>query len=122
MVCQMPYLENDARYALKSIRMTSSNLQLDGKVVIVTRAARGIGEAIARAFALANSSVVIADRMRRPDGRQRAEALAKEITEAGGQALVMQVDVSDRTQIERMVQNTLERFGRLTFSSITQRS
>lgn len=93
--------------------MTSTDLQLNGKVVIVTGAARGIGEAIARAFGSAKCSVVIADRMRRQDGRQRTEALAKEITESGGQALVMQVDVSDRSQVQRMVQNTIEKFGRV---------
>lgn len=91
--------------------MNSFDLQLNGKVVIVTGAARGIGEAIARAFGSAKCKVVVADRMRRPDGHQRAESLAKEITESGGQALVMQVDVSDRVQVERMLQNTLENFG-----------
>lgn len=93
--------------------MSTSDLKLNDKVVIVTGAARGIGEAIARAFGFAKCRVVIADRMRRPDGRQRAEALAKEIIEAGGQALVMQVDVSNRTQVESMVQSTLEKFGRV---------
>jgi NAD(P)-dependent dehydrogenase (short-subunit alcohol dehydrogenase family) len=90
-----------------------SDLQLSGKVVVVTGAARGIGEATARAFGQAHCRVVIADRMRRPDGRKRAEALSREITEAGGQALVMQVDISDHAQVERMLQTTIEKFGRL---------
>lgn len=92
--------------------MNSMNdLQLSGKVVIVTGAARGIGEAIARAFGSAKCKVVLADRMRRSDGRQRAETLAEEITGFGGQAMVMQVDVSDRVQVESMTQKTLEKFG-----------
>jgi len=95
--------------------MTSNlaNLQLNGKVVVVTGAARGIGEAIARAFGSVQCSVVIADRMRRADGRQRAESLAREIEEMGGHAFALQIDVSDRTQIENMIQKTLEKFGRI---------
>lgn len=89
------------------------NLQLDGKIVVVTGAARGIGEAIARAFGLAHCNVVIADRMKRPDGRKRCETLAAEITKAGSQALVMQVDVSERGQVEAMFARTIERFGRI---------
>jgi len=91
----------------------SPDLQLAGKVVVVTGAARGIGEAIARAFGLAKCSVLIADRMKRPDGRSRAEALAKDIDKAGGHALVMQVDVSDPTQAEKMIKAAVERFGRV---------
>ncbi len=95
----------------------SSNSQfglgLEGKVVIVTGAARGIGEAIARAFGHSGCNVVIADRMRRPDGRKRCEALADEITKAGGHAIVLQLDVSDRTQVEKMLETTLQKFGRV---------
>jgi NAD(P)-dependent dehydrogenase (short-subunit alcohol dehydrogenase family) len=89
------------------------DLQLVGKVVVVTGAARGIGEAIARAFGLSKCSVLIADRMKRPDGRSRAEALAKQIEIAGGHALVMQVDISDAAQAEMMFKAAVERFGRL---------
>jgi 3-oxoacyl-[acyl-carrier protein] reductase len=89
------------------------NLQLAGKVVVVTGAARGIGEAIARAFGLSKCSVLIADRMKRPDGRSRAEALAKQIESAGGQALVVQVDISDPTQADKMFKTAVVRFGRV---------
>jgi NAD(P)-dependent dehydrogenase (short-subunit alcohol dehydrogenase family) len=91
----------------------TSSLQLSGKVVIVTGAARGIGEATAQAFGNQKCKVIIADRMKRPDGRTRAEALSRRITDAGGQALVMQVDVSDTAQVEKMFQTTLEKFGRV---------
>jgi NAD(P)-dependent dehydrogenase (short-subunit alcohol dehydrogenase family) len=91
----------------------SLSLSLEGKVVIVTGAARGIGEGIARAFGHSECNVVIADRMRRSDGRKRCDALADDINRAGGQAFVMQVDISDRGQVERMLEATVEKFGRI---------
>ena len=91
----------------------SPDLQLSGKVVVVTGAARGIGEAIARAFGFAKCSVLVADRMKRPDGRSRAETLAKQIEKAGGHALVMQVDIGDPEQVEKMFKAAVEKFGRV---------
>ena len=91
----------------------SPDLQLSGKVVVVTGAARGIGEAIARAFGFAKCSVLVADRMKRPDGRSRGEALAKQIEKAGGHALVMQVDIGDPEQVEKMFKAAVEKFGRV---------
>jgi NAD(P)-dependent dehydrogenase (short-subunit alcohol dehydrogenase family) len=90
-----------------------SALSLQGKVVVVTGAARGIGEAISKAFGSAKCNVVLADRMKRTDGRQRTEALAKQIVNAGGGALVVQTDVSKHTDVERMFQTAIERFGRV---------
>jgi 3-oxoacyl-[acyl-carrier protein] reductase len=91
----------------------SPELQLKGRVVIVTGAARGIGEAIARAFGSAGCSVLIADRMRRADGRQRAEGLAEKIQKMGGRAFAMRVDVSDRSQVENMFKVAVEKWGRV---------
>ena len=90
-----------------------ADLQLSGKVVVVTGAARGIGAAIAKAFGSAKCKVLVADRMRRPDGRVRAETVAQEITKAGGEAFVMQVDVSDQTQVDKMFQTAEEKFGKV---------
>ncbi|MGA3406280.1 MAG: SDR family oxidoreductase [Candidatus Bathyarchaeia archaeon] len=90
-----------------------ADLQLSGKVVVVTGAARGIGAAIAKAFGSAKCKVLVADRMRRPDGRARAETIAQEIAKAGGEAFVMQVDVSDQTQVDKMFQTAVEKFGKI---------
>ena len=90
-----------------------ADLQLSGKVVVVTGAARGIGAAIAQAFGSAKCKVLVADRMRRPDGRARAETIAQEIAKAGGEAFVMQVDVCDQTQVDKMFQTTVEKFGKI---------
>jgi len=92
---------------------TSSELELDGKVVVVTGAARGIGEAIARSFGSHKCSVLIADRMKRQDGQERAQATVDAIVKNGGRAITMKVDVSDRTQVEKMLQTAVDRFGRV---------
>ena len=94
-------------------RTSKIDFGLDGKVAIVTGAARGIGAAIARAFGQAYAHVVLADRMSRPDGRQRCEVLVKEIRSVGGRAIIVQTDVSNYSQVERMVETAVSEFGRL---------
>ena len=92
---------------------TSSELEVDGKVIVVTGAARGIGEAIARSFGSHKCSVLVADRMKRPDGQQRAQSTVDAIVKNGGRAITMKVDVSDRTQVEKMLQTAVDSFGRV---------
>lgn len=53
---------------------------------------------VARAFGSQKCSVLVADRVRRPDGQQRAQAAAEGIIKSGGCAFAMRVDVSDQTQ------------------------
>jgi len=92
---------------------TYSQLGLEGKAVVVTGAARGIGEAIARAFGSNKCSVLVADRMKRSDGQQRAQATVDDIMKSGGRAIAMKVDVSDKAQVEKMLQTAIDRFGRV---------
>jgi len=79
-----------------------------GRVAVVTGAASGIGRALAEAFAAAGSSVLLADL----DGAQ-AEAVAKGITEKGGVASAIAVDVSDATSVDELAAATLSRYGRV---------
>jgi NAD(P)-dependent dehydrogenase (short-subunit alcohol dehydrogenase family) len=79
-----------------------------GRVVLVTGAGSGIGRATAASFAAVGDRVVVADY----DGAA-AEAVAAELREAGGEAIAVTVDVSDRAQVDAMVATTVARFGTL---------
>ncbi len=79
-----------------------------GKVVAVTGASSGIGEATARFLAGRGAPLVLGGRR-----RERLEALSAEIGEGGGEALALTVDVSRRADLQRLVDATRERFGRL---------
>jgi 3alpha(or 20beta)-hydroxysteroid dehydrogenase len=79
--------------------------RLDGKVAIVTGAARGSGEAIARRFVAEGARVVIAD-VRDDQG----EAVASSLGEA---AAYVHTDVTDEDDWSRLVATTVDRFGRL---------
>ncbi|MDI2132837.1 SDR family NAD(P)-dependent oxidoreductase [Yinghuangia seranimata] len=81
---------------------------LDGKVAVVTGAARGIGAATARAFHQAGATVVLAAR-----SADALKALADEITADGGRALAVPTDVTDEASVAALVARTVEEFGRL---------
>jgi len=85
--------------------------ELQGKVVLVTGAARNIGRAIALAFADAGAAVVVNTR----SSREEAEGVAGEIESRGGKALVCLADVTDEQAFAGMARQAAERFGRLDF-------
>src|SRR5436190_4683601 len=82
--------------------------QVKNKVVIVTGASSGIGEASARALGQAGAKIVLA--ARRLD---KLEALAKDIQAAGAEALPVAADLSQLTDIQNVIQQTLSKFGRV---------
>lgn len=81
---------------------------LSGRVVAITGASSGIGEATALACVAAGAAVALG--ARRGD---RIEALAARITEEGGSAIAVPTDVSDERQARAFVEQTYERLGRL---------
>lgn len=80
--------------------------KLKDQVVIVTGAGRGIGRAIAHKCAAAGAKVAVASRT-----AAQLEQVAAEIGDAGGIALAIPTDVTDRDSVERMVQKTESELG-----------
>jgi NADP-dependent 3-hydroxy acid dehydrogenase YdfG len=80
----------------------------DHRVILVTGASSGIGEATALRFGSAGWQVVLAARR-----FERLQELAVEIESQGGQALPMATDITQPEDIQRLVQATLDRFGQI---------
>src|SRR5438445_1458108 len=81
---------------------------LEDKVAIITGAASGIGKATAITFGREGAKVMCADV--NADG---AEAVARQIADTGGEAASVKVDVVVETDVQRMIQDTVARWGRL---------
>jgi NADP-dependent 3-hydroxy acid dehydrogenase YdfG len=84
------------------------NENISAKVVVITGASSGLGEATARLLAKQGALVVLG--ARRAD---RIDALAHELTAAGGKALSVATDVRDREQVKRLVDTAVKSFGRI---------
>lgn len=83
-------------------------MQLGNKTIIVTGASSGIGAAAARLFAANGANLVIGARR-----RDRLDAIAAEIGEAGGNCVARTGDVSEEAFAARLVETALAEFGRL---------
>jgi len=85
-------------------------MRFEDRVAIVTGGARGIGAATARRFAQDGAAVVIADVDEEP-----AHDVAAAVEQAGGQALALGCDVSQRSSVEALFEAALDRFGQVDF-------
>ena len=84
------------------------SMSLEGQVAIVTGSGRGIGRAIALAYAQAGADVVVTAR-----SQEQIDAVCEEIIEAGGTAVAIRADVTNRNDVEALIARTIEQFGRL---------
>jgi NADP-dependent 3-hydroxy acid dehydrogenase YdfG len=81
---------------------------IEGKVIVITGASSGLGEAAARRLSALGARVVLGARR-----RDRIEALAAELNRAGAQALAVPVDVADRNQVDELIDAALKAFGHI---------
>jgi len=88
---------------------SQTSAQLRDRVAIVTGASRGIGRAVALALAAEGAKVVV----NYASSSGAANEVVAAITEAGGDAIALQADVSKLEEVETLVKETKDKFGRL---------
>jgi NADP-dependent 3-hydroxy acid dehydrogenase YdfG len=81
---------------------------IEGKVVVITGASSGLGEATARLLASRGAHVAIAARR-----RERLDRIVAELTKPGTKAKSYQIDVIQKAQVDGLIDNVLEDFGRI---------
>ncbi|THU87852.1 NAD(P)-binding protein [Dendrothele bispora CBS 962.96] len=87
---------------------TTNSPVLQGRTALITGAAQGMGEAMARLFAKVGINVVLSD-LKEEQGRKVAE----EINAAGGNAIFVTCDVTKSDQLKALVEATVEKYGKL---------
>ena len=83
-------------------------MDIAGKIVIITGASEGIGQATARCFAEAGAKVVLAAR-----SCEKLQTLADDLRQHGQEALCSPADMRDAKAVQEMVQRTYEQYGRI---------
>ena len=86
----------------------ASTLGLQEKVVVVTGASSGMGEAAARAFAREGAKLVLGARRSR-----EGEALAAQLNQQGADAVFVQTDVKNEADIQKLLNTAIQKYGRL---------
>jgi len=85
-------------------------MKLDDQVAIIVGGGRGIGAAIARTFAQEGAAVVLVDLQKM---KPELDVLVEEITQNGGKAVAIIADCTDDRQVNRMVDATVQRWGKI---------
>src|SRR5947209_5196892 len=88
--------------------MMNENNTISGKVVVITGASSGLGEATARLLSEQGATIVLGARR-----VERLQALAAELNRGGGKALALQTDVTDADQVKRLVDAAVQTYGRI---------
>jgi NADP-dependent 3-hydroxy acid dehydrogenase YdfG len=87
---------------------SDTDTRISGKIVVITGASSGLGEATARYLAARGATVVLGARR-----IERLHALVDEITKAGGTASSIATDVTDPAQVQALVDSAVEKHGRI---------
>jgi NADP-dependent 3-hydroxy acid dehydrogenase YdfG len=81
---------------------------IEGKIVVITGASSGLGEATARQLSELGATVVLGARR-----LERIQALANELDKNGGKAMAVQTDVTDSVQVKALVDQAIDAYGRV---------
>lgn len=88
--------------------------KMEGLVAIVTGSSRGLGRAIAKAYAREGARVVVCARPKSPTGLPGTiDETARAIQAEGGEVFPVPCDVADEAQVKAMVQQVMERYGQI---------
>ena len=82
--------------------------KIKGKIVVITGASSGLGEAAARLLSAQGASVVLGARR-----SHRLKSLADELNRNGGKAVAVATDVTHRNQVKKLVDTAVQEFGRI---------
>jgi NADP-dependent 3-hydroxy acid dehydrogenase YdfG len=88
--------------------MNMDTPHIAGKIVVITGASSGLGEATARHLGARGATVVLGARR-----MERVEAIARDVQAAGGRAFALSTDVTDASQVKALVDAAVEQFGRV---------
>jgi NADP-dependent 3-hydroxy acid dehydrogenase YdfG len=88
--------------------MSNNRAGIEGKVVVITGASSGLGEATARYLSARGATVVLGARR-----VERLQKLAKELNGGDGKALAMETDVTKPDQVQRLVDAAVKNYGRI---------
>ncbi len=83
-------------------------IDLNNKVALITGSSRGIGKAIAQQYAAHGAKVVISSRK-----AEACEAVAKELTDQGYEAIAVPCHIGDKGELQKLVDATMKRWGRI---------
>jgi len=86
----------------------TDNTNVAGKIVVITGASSGLGEATARHLAERGAAVVLGARR-----AERLQALVEEITQQGGRASAIVTDVASAAQVQTLVDSAVDAYGRI---------
>lgn len=89
-------------------REKTMSRDIEGKVIVITGASSGLGESTARHLAKLGATVVLGARR-----KNRLDAIVRDIQTDGGRALAVSVDVTNRAEVEALVQKAVDTYGKV---------